>query len=377
MVADYSAIEARCVLWEAGANTALDVFRTGGNIYCDMATGIYGYKVGKKTHKSEYQFGKQAILGLGYGMGYLTFLLTCRKYKIYFTRDEVLHIMGQEKLIKYEAWIHDTLCLDGPPTDTDPEVMKKYANKRRQAAKNIRRLVDAREKPKEIVHELALMKYTVDVYRSRYPEVKQLWKDQEQAAIKAVRQWKKLFNAAVKEARLDWMLSGDEISYSLMSWETSAFKDAIEGPSVESGKTRWQVLGGFLCCFLPSGRPIRYRDPEIKMIKTTWGEDKPALRYMSVNGTTRKWERTYTYGGKTVENITQGIARDILAEAMLRVYARYEYDPAFTVHDELASEINTGEGSIEEYIELLCTVSSWAEGCPIDAEGERLTRYKK
>lgn len=337
IVADYSAIEARCVLWEADAQKALDIFRTGGDIYCDMATGIYGYKVEKSTHKAERQFGKQAILGLGYGMGFVTFLLTCRKYDIHFPRTDVLRIMGRDKLEKYEGWVRSYLCLDEPRPDMSPEEAKKYANKKRQAAKTRRRLVDAREDPRKIVHELALMKYTVDVYRARYSEVKQMWYDQEAAAIRAVQ----------------------------------------EGGRVPCGKVVWEVKDGWLHCWLPSGRPIRYRDPEVKMARTSWGEQKPALRYMSVNGVTRKWERTATYGGKIVENITQAVARDIMANAMMLAHEGDTYDTIMSVHDELVCEVDKDKGSLEEFEELMSSIPPWAHGCPITAEAERYERYRK
>src|SRR5690606_14174434 len=46
-VADYSAIEARVVLWLAGAATAQEVFYRGGDSYCDMASSIYGRDITK------------------------------------------------------------------------------------------------------------------------------------------------------------------------------------------------------------------------------------------------------------------------------------------------------------------------------------------
>lgn len=338
MTADYSAIEARCLLWEAGAEDALEVFRQGKDIYCDMATGIYGYKVEKSTHLLERQFGKQAILGLGFGMGFLTFLITCRKYKIHFSRADALRIMGPSQLEKNETWVRDYLCLDGPPPGhMDPEARRKYANKKRQAAKAVRRLVDIREVPKDIVHELALMKYTVGVYRERYAEVKDMWKAQEDAAIEAVQ----------------------------------------TGERVECGKVTWFVWDDFLHCELPSGRFIRYRSPEVKMVRTSWGAEKPGLRYMSTNGVTRKWERTFTYGGKIVENITQAIARDIMANAMLLAYEGGIYWTVMSVHDELVCEVPVGAGSRDDFEELMSNIPPWANGCPITAEAERLTRYKK
>jgi len=376
MVADYSAIEARCVLWLAGAEDALEVFRRGADIYCDMATGIYGYEVKKKTHPLERQFGKQSILGLGYGMGFLTFLITCRKYDIHFSRADTLRIMGRDGLEKYEGWVRSYLCLDGPPLNMDPVQAKRYANKKRQAAKARRRLVDEREDPKKITHELALMKYTVDIYRARYSEVKAMWKDQEACAILAVQGWEKEVTHLRKKA-------SDAVDYNdipfdvIREHETVQWRDRIEGPRIKCGRVTWYVKGGFLHCELPSGRSILYRDPEIKMVRTSWGESRPGLRYMSVNGVTRKWERTHTYGGKIVENITQAVARDIMANAMLLAYEGEIYDMVFSVHDELVCEVDLGEGSVVDFEDLMSSIPPSVQGCPITAEAERLIRYKK
>ncbi len=387
MVADYSAIEARVVLWLAGATDALDVFRGGGDIYCDMATGIYGFEVLKAIAKDwkhpDYtlhagcrQFGKQAVLGLGYGMGYLTFLLTCRKYDIHFSRADVIRIMGKERLVKYESWVKESLCLNGRPVNMNAEQAKKWGNKRRQAAKSIRRLIDARETPKDITHELALMKYTVDVYRERYGQVKSMWKDQEACAIMAVQKWETLVTEA-RATNQGGSRDMDNITYRLPEPETVQWRDKIEGPRIECGMVTWYVKSGFLHCELPSGRPVLYREPEIKMVRTSWGENRPALRYMSTNGVTRKWERTHTYGGKIVENITQAVARDIMANAMLLAHEGAVYKTVMSIHDELVCEVDVGAGSCQEFEELMSAIPYWAHGCPITAEAERLTRYKK
>lgn len=375
IVADYSAIEARCVLWEAGAEAALDVFRRGGDIYCDMATGIYGYEVNKKDHPKERQFGKQAILGLGYGMGFLTFLLTCRKYNIHFGVDQVKKIL-RDKYDKYYEWVEDYL-FPKPTGDA-----KKDQNKRRQASKTRRKLTDAREDPKKIIHELALMKYTVDVYRTRYPEVKQLWKDQEDAAMAAVREWEALVHEARQAERFDYemehgAITAENISFGAYPWEESRFKDLVDGPVKKAGKIKWYVKGGFLCCELPSGRILRYRDPHLKPTKTAWGETKMGLRYMTVivGG---KWARTGTYGGKLVENITQAVARDFMSDATIRcVVDNTPYRVIMSVHDELVAEVRKDEGSLEDFENVMSKSEPWGYGCPITAEAERYARYRK
>jgi DNA polymerase len=350
IVADYSAIEARCVLWEAGCEKALETFRNGGDIYCDMAEGIYGYPVNRHDHPEERQFGKQAILGLGYGMGFLTFLLTCRKYDISFSKQQVAKIL-QDKYEKYYNWVNDYLF---PGKEAKPL-------KKREASRVLRILIDADENPKAIIHELALMKYTVDVYRTRYPEVKAMWKEQEEAAIAAIKGWEALVKqtlGAVAEVTPEYIEQ----------------RDKLTGPCYVSGKIKWFVKGGFLCCQLPSGRLVRYRDPLVKPTKTSWGEVKDGIRYMSL--AKGKWVRTASYGGKLVENITQAVARDIMADAMLRCKDTI-YRVFMTVHDEMVGEVPKNKGSLEEFEELMSEIEPWAEGCPITAEAERYSRYRK
>lgn len=354
IVADYSAIEARCVLWEADAQSALDVFRRGEDIYCDMASGIYGFTV-TKANTSERQFGKQAILGLGYGMGFITFLLTCRKYGIFFSLEDAKRIVGEERLSKYIDWVKDYLNVE---VDTSAEGSTKEARSKRAQAKAIRKkLTDAREDPDKILHELALMKYVVDVYRKRYPEVKEMWKAQELAAMNAVKDMMLHDNPSVC-GKMKWFVSAERI---VKMPDGSFFK-------IPKGK--------FLHCELPSGRLLTYVDPQLKKSKTAWGELRMALSYSRM-GMSNKWERTGTYGGKIVENLTQAVARDIMADAMLEAYKGGVYWPMMSVHDELVCEVKKSEGSEEDFEKLMSNTRPWAYGCPITAEAWRAPRYRK
>lgn len=377
LTADYAAIEARCVLWESGADSALDVFRTGGDIYCDMASGIYGYQIVKDekalfkallknsaakiaevinaTGATQRDFGKVAVLGLGYGMGYLKFLLTLRTYNIVLTRAEVLKMLGAKRLKKFEAVVRKKLF----PKSEDYDDEKKFKAAEREASLNRRRLTEEREDPAKIMHELALCKYTVDTYRSRYPEVPAMWKAQEAAAIQAVQ----------------------------------------TGKPVKCGPVTWFVKGRFLKCRLPSGRCLNYADPSIVFAKTSWGEKRPSLRFMGINQKTKQWTRQATYGGKITENITQAIARDIMGLAMLAIDDEDDFDLVLSVHDELGAEVDKIAPSFaweleddsiaelpspdtkrqEKEFEALmsdCLTAAFA-GCPITAEAKRYQRYRK
>ncbi|HER2160759.1 TPA: DNA polymerase, partial [Streptococcus pyogenes] len=78
-----------------------------------------------------------------------------------------------------------------------------------------------------------------------------------------------------------------------------------------------------------------------------------------------------TYGGKLVENIVQATARDILAEALLRIEAA-GHGVVFHVHDEAIIE---GSGlTIEEVNDLMAQAPEWAEGLPLNSEGY-ITKY--
>jgi DNA polymerase len=141
------------------------------------------------------------------------------------------------------------------------------------------------------------------------------------------------------------------------------------------GKLKMGVRGRFLHMRLPSGRLLAYCDPLIMKGVNPWGTEKDILTFMGVNSVTKKWERQKTYGGKLVENATQAAARDLLAEAILRI------DPVYPVvlhvHDEIISEVEKGKNELENFIRLMSVVPGWARGCPVEADGWEGSRYRK
>lgn len=68
IVADFSAIEARVIAWMADEKWRLEVFRSGGDIYCASASQMFGVPVEKHGINGHLrQKGKIAELALGYG----------------------------------------------------------------------------------------------------------------------------------------------------------------------------------------------------------------------------------------------------------------------------------------------------------------------
>lgn len=125
---------------------------------------------------------------------------------------------------------------------------------------------------------------------------------------------------------------------------------------------------------LPSGRSLYYYQPNIGLNRF----DSACLEYMGTNSLTKQWEKVDTYGGKLAENITQAIARDLLAEAMLRLDKK-GFDIRMHVHDEAVAE--TSVAASKKDLKIMCDVMgenvSWANGLPLEAEGYVSEFYKK
>lgn len=154
---------------------------------------------------------------------------------------------------------------------------------------------------------------------------------------------------------------------------------AIMQDAVEDGGRVGQHLkitrrGDQMKIHLPSGRAIVYHGVKWEryvVIDEKTGKKifKEGWRY---NDPKRVGARLGFYGGRLVENVTQAIARDILAEALVRLEEE-GYSVVGHVHDEIIVE-----GRHLAEVERLATeLPTWARGLPIDAEGFEADRYKK
>lgn len=164
--------------------------------------------------------------------------------------------------------------------------------------------------------------------------------------------------------------------YELERLSIKAVKDPGTVYFTEQRHIKYRKVGSFLLCQLPSGRCISYPYPQIEIIDTPWGQKKEALTYQGM--TLNQWTKQNAYGGLLAENITQAVARDILAEAIKRLEAR-EYPVAFHVHDEIVCEIqeNDKTQTLEQMTQIMCEPTKWSNGLPIVAEGWRGKRYQK
>ena len=260
-VADYSAIEARVIAYLAGEKWRMDVFRSGGDIYCSSASAMFGVPVVKHGVNGHLrQKGKIAELACGYGGGV-----------------GALRAFGADKMGLTEEEMQDI----------------------------------------------------VTQWRAASPAIPRFWRDAESAAVRAI-------------------------------------NNPGRTTTVPCG-VKYRRDGDALRCRLPSGRILSYWDAKL--------DTDGSICFMGQNQTTRRWEKTGTWGGKLVENIVQAYARDCLAVAMVRL-AEEGWKICFHVHDEVIVEAPIGT-SWEQVAEVMGRPIDWAPGLLLRGDGYSTPCYRK
>ena len=169
----------------------------------------------------------------------------------------------------------------------------------------------------------------------------------------------------------DWRNANPHIVRFWYEVGNAAMKAIKEKTTVPLGKLVFAYERWILFIRLPSGRRLSYIKPRIGTNR--FGGD--SITYMGINSA-KKWDRLETFGGKLTENIVQGTARDLLANALINA-ANAGYDTVFHVHDEIICEVPNGYGSVDELCKLMCIKPEWADGLPLNADGFECEYYKK
>ena len=321
VVADFSAIEARVLLWVAFDEKGLDIFRRGEDIYLYMAEDIYGLKgLTKDGNPKERFMGKKAVLGLGYQMGDEKFDDECAKEGVDNPREFYTHVV---KVYRTKTF------------PSVPKVWRAYEEGAIHAVLTGERVETGRVswfKAGRFLHcelpsgrKLSYLDPRVRTTTSRaFPAINKYGKPSKIRVI-------------IKDGESD-----------LQIWRRAARAAELGEKKLIEG-AEWE---------------------EIK---------KPALWYMGrlKSGSGNQWGYIPTYGGGLTENVVQAIARDLLAAAMLRVDRDDMYELLLSVHDEVIAESWKGNADLRAFENLVSVIPSWAEGLPVAAEGWIGFRYRK
>lgn len=327
LVCDFASIEARVLAWVAGQADLTQIFFDGGDVYKEMASGIYDVPVEEIT-KDQRQMGKTAILGCGYGMGAKAFVSAC-------------HVMAGVKISRKFA----------------KKVVQAYRKKNDRISSFWREINSACIRTLETGHKHAVGRIVISTdgewMKLQLPSGRQLhYREPELVEVRAP--WSQglagdLFGPVELEDKLEEL-------------------DIDLGDRVEDHWEECSVPKGLMATLLALGVSAELQEKEPQYVTQ--------IQFKGVVSPSRKWGTKRTYGGSLTENIVQAIARDFLVEAMLRL-DRAGYPIIATVHDEVICEVPDGQGSLEEFEQLMSQVPAWGRGCPIAVESYEAERYRK
>lgn len=337
VVADYSNVEGRGLAWLAGEDDLIEVFVNGIDVYKKLASTVFNVAYEAVT-KDQRQIAKAMVLGLGYAGGVGAFVTFAKN-------------LGLD--------LNDMTCtLDGTfPDHIWAATARGYEWARIQEAKRPPRPGEKDDRPSYILDKKVWR--TCDalkrMYREANPAIVQFWRDIEDAAMAAIRNPGKEFTAGPRGVKFS--------------------------RNVETDNKGNKVAGWWLRMTLPSGRVMSYPGVGLSVSKETDEDGKVStnvrIKYQGENQLTRQWGFQYTYSGKLVENCTQALCRDLLANALLNVEAN-GYPIVLHVHDEIICETpDLPEYNVAELERLMCELPEWAEGFPLVAEGAEMMRYAK
>ena len=337
VVADYSNVEGRGLAWLAGEDDLIEVFVNGVDVYKKLASTVFNVAYEDVT-KDQRQISKAMVLGLGYAGGVGAFVT--------FAKNLGLDLNDMAR------------TLDGTfPDHIWAATARGYEWARIQEAKRPPRPGEKDDRPSYILDKKVwrICDALKRMYREANPAIVQLWRDIEDAAMAAIRNPGKEFTAGPRGVKFS--------------------------RNVETDNNGNKVAGWWLRMTLPSGRVMSYPGVGLSVSKETDEDGKVStnvrIKYQGENQLTRQWGFQYTYSGKLVENCTQALCRDLLANALLNVEAN-GYPIVLHVHDEVICEVpDTHEYTVAELERLMCELPEWAEGFPLAAEGQELKRYAK
>ena len=396
IVADYSAIEARVLAWLAGEEETLQAFREGKDLYCVTASSMFGVPVEKHGPNAELrQKGKVATLAcIAEGQlvltdqGEIPIERVTTSHKVWDGSQWVHHdgvlYKGNQTVFTYQGL---TATSDHLVWAVDPSTGKPQEEPVAFGFAMMYRLqlVHSGTKPEGEYPPIALRVGKRPVYdivnagpRNRYTVSGKLVHNcgyqGGENALKAMG----ALRMGIPEGELKpivdaWRQANPNIVNLWNNTNQAAINAIKHGghtyPINPSGIT-CRVVSGMLTITLPSGRRLVYPAPRIG--RNRFGQE--AVTFKGV-GENRRFVRGETYGGKLVENITQAVARDVLARA-LGLLESLGHTVVFHVHDEVVVEAPP-ETTVDEICRLLSVNPPWADGLPLAADGFECDYYQK
>jgi len=184
-----------------------------------------------------------------------------------------------------------------------------------------------------------------------------------------------------------WRKNNPRIVQFWFDLEHACHLAAQHGEASKVGRVLVRLRKACLEIVLPSGRALCYWRPSLRTktrkVETVDDEGNLIEKELTltelcyfVEGPDRtRMALDWSYGGKLAENVTQAVARDLLAEALVRLDAT-SYDVVMHVHDSIVAEVREDEGSVDEFRAIMADPPRWAADLPVAVDVYRSKHFR-
>ena len=179
----------------------------------------------------------------------------------------------------------------------------------------------------------------------------------------------------IKTYREEWAPCVPKMWWGL---EEAALGAVKTGQAHEAYGVLYQMEDKWLTARLPSGRGLWYFNPQVVRRAMPWDDTDIRMGWTYQQMKTGQFKTIDAFGGLLTENVIQGLARDLMVEAMFKL-EKNGFPIILTVHDEIVCEPLKEDADEKAFAEIMCEMPQWAKNIqmPVAVETWCGERYRK
>lgn len=179
----------------------------------------------------------------------------------------------------------------------------------------------------------------------------------------------------IRTYRDDWAPCVPKLWWGL---EEAALATVKEGRAHEAYGVLYEMDDRWLTARLPSGRKLWYFNPQVIKRAMPWDDTDIRLCWTYQQMKTGQFKTIDAFGGLLCENVVQGLARDLMVEAMFKL-EKNNFPIILTVHDEIVCEPLAKDADEKAFEQIMADIPAWAKKIqmPVAVETWVGDRYRK
>ncbi len=160
--------------------------------------------------------------------------------------------------------------------------------------------------------------------------------------------------------------------------EEAALNTVKSGQAHEAYGVLYETTDRWLTARLPSGRKLWYFNPQTIKKAMPWDDTDIRLCWTYQAMKMGQFKTIDAFGGLLCENVIQGLARDLMVEAMFKL-EKNGFPIILTVHDEIVCEPLAKDADEKAFKQIMQDIPAWAKTMqmPVAVETWSGMRYRK